>query len=91
MGLACYAETDAGGQALPLFRRPRPTTPGATAINNALDAIDAALAPLADLGLGRQTLGGAVHDCKIMGVPVRDTGDLDGDGLAVVAVLLVGP
>jgi hypothetical protein len=24
-------------------------------------------------------------------VPVRDTGDLDGDGLAVVAVRLVGP
>jgi hypothetical protein len=69
-----------------------PTTPGATAINNALDAIDAALAPAAsDLSLGRQTLGGAVHDCKIMGVPVRDTGDLDGDGLAVVAVRLVGP
>jgi hypothetical protein len=69
-----------------------PTTPGATAINNALDAIDAALAPMAtDLNLGRQTLGGAVHDCKIIGVPVRDTGDLDGDGLAVVAVRLVGP
>ena len=45
-----------------------PTTPGATAINNALDAIDAALAPAgADLSLGRQTLGGAVHDCKIIG------------------------
>src|SRR5271169_3249147 len=46
-----------------------PTTPGATAINNALDAIDAALAPAAsDLGVGRQTLGGVVYDCKIMGV-----------------------
>jgi hypothetical protein len=69
-----------------------PTIPGATAINIALDAIDAALAPTAsDFSLGRQTLGGAVHDCKIMGVPVRDTGDLDGDGLAVVTVRLVGP
>jgi hypothetical protein len=68
------------------------TTPGATAINNALDAIDAALAPTgADIGLGRQTLGGTAHDCKIIGVPVRDTGDLDGDGLAVVSVRLVGP
>ena len=38
-----------------------PTTPGATAINNALDAIDAALAPAgSDLSLGRQTLGGTV-------------------------------
>jgi hypothetical protein len=39
------------------------TTPGASAINAALDAIDAALALSgADLALGRQTLGGAVHD-----------------------------
>jgi hypothetical protein len=77
---------------LALFRRPDTTTPGATAINNALDAIDAALAPAgADLNLGPRPLGGVVHDCKIMGVPVRDTGDFDGDGLAVVAVRLVGP
>ncbi len=68
-----------------------PTTPGSSAINAALDAIDAALAPPAPTSLGRQTLGGAVHDCKITGVPVRDTGDLDGDGLAVVSVRLVGP
>jgi hypothetical protein len=69
-----------------------PTTPGASLINGALDAIDAALAPSgADAALGRQTLGGAVHDCKISGVPVRDPGDLDGDGLAVVSVRLVLP
>ena len=69
-----------------------PATPGATAINQALDAIDAALAPSGvDLSSGRQTLGGVVHDCKINGVPVRDTGDLDGDGLAVVSVRLVAP
>jgi hypothetical protein len=69
-----------------------PATPGASAINAALDAIDTALAPSgADAALGRQTLGGAVHDCKIAGVPVRDTGDLDGDGLAVVSVRLVLP
>ena len=68
------------------------TTPGSIAINAALDAIDATLAPAnADAALGRQTLGGAVHDCKIMGVPVRDPGDLDGDGLAVVSVRLIAP
>jgi hypothetical protein len=68
------------------------TTPGSTAINEALDAIDAALAPSgSDAALGRQTLGGTVYDSKIVGVPVRDTGDLDGDGLAVVSVRLVGP
>ena len=69
-----------------------PLTPGAIAINAALDAIDAALAPqAADLAAGRQTLGGAVYDCKITGVPVRDTGDIDGDGLAVVSVRLMLP
>ena len=47
--------------------------------------------PDSDLALGRQTLGGAVYDCRITGVPVRDVGDLDGDGLAVVAVRLVLP
>ena len=66
--------------------------PGARSINEALDALDAALAPRAlDLAKGRQTLGGAVYDCKIIGVPVRDTGDLDGDGLAVVSVRLIAP
>ena len=69
-----------------------PATPGASALNAALDAIDSALAPTqVDGASGRQTLGGAVYDCKIAGVPVRDTGDLDGDGLAVVAVRLVAP
>jgi hypothetical protein len=69
-----------------------PTTPGASALNAALDALDAALAPAgADLALGRQTLGGAAHDCKISGVPVRDPGDLDGDAIAVVAVRLTLP
>ena len=93
VGLARDAEADVRSQALPLFRRSAiPTTPGSIAINAALDAIDAALAPAsADAALGRQTLGGAVHDCKITGVPVRDPGDLDGDGLAVVSVRLVGP
>ena len=69
-----------------------PLTPGASALNAALDAIDAALAPQgSDLAAGRQTLGGAVYDCKIAGVPVRDTGDLDGDGLAVASVRLTLP
>ena len=68
------------------------STPGAAALNAALDAIDAALLPSgADLALGRQTLGGAAHDCKVVAVPVRDPGDLDGDGLAVVSVRLVAP
>jgi hypothetical protein len=69
-----------------------PLTPGASALNTALDAIDAALVPQGpDAAAGRQTLGGAVYDCKIASVPVRDTGDIDGDGLAMVSVRLVLP
>jgi hypothetical protein len=69
-----------------------PSRPGASAINHALDALDAALAPTgSDRANGRQTLDGAVYDCKIIGVPVRDTGDLDGDGLAVASVRLIAP
>jgi hypothetical protein len=69
-----------------------PAKPGASAINRALDALDAALTPSGlDAAKGRQTLGGAVYDCRIVGVPVRDTGDLDGDGLAVMSVRLVAP
>lgn len=61
-------------------------------MNETLDAIDAALQPRdLDLTRGRQTLGGKVYDCKVMGVPVRDSGDLDGDGVAVVLVRLVIP
>jgi hypothetical protein len=69
-----------------------PLTPGTAALNEALDAIDAALAPqVLDAVAGRQTLGGAVYDCKIVGVPIRDTGDVDGDGLAIVNVKLLLP
>jgi hypothetical protein len=74
------------------FDARNPSTPGSSAINAALDALDVALAPSGlDLAAGRQTLGGAVYDCRITGVPVRDVGDLDGDGLAIVSVRLVLP
>jgi len=69
-----------------------PTTPGATAINNALDAIDAALAPASsNVGLGRQTLGGAVHKCWIEGQIQKFQGDLDGQTLLVVPIKILVP
>lgn len=67
-----------------------PTTIGASQINNILDALDAVLGP--QVGpLGRQTLGGLVHSCRIEGDPFSDPGDLDGDGLIVVPVRIVMP
>lgn len=67
-----------------------PTTIGASEINTILDALDAALAAPAG-PVGRQTLGGLVHSCRIEGDPFSDPGDLDGDGLIVVPVRIVMP
>ncbi len=58
-------------------------------LNIALDAITACLAP--DPSLGRQTLGGLVAHCRIEGRIVKDPGDLDGQGLALVPVKILGP
>jgi hypothetical protein len=64
-------------------------TPGASAMNAALDAIDAALAP--SPGAQFQTLGGTCFSARVTSVPVRDTGDIDGDALAVVIVQIILP
>ncbi|MDI9847557.1 hypothetical protein QM467_05715 [Rhodoblastus sp. 17X3] len=58
-------------------------------LNIALDALCSALAP--DPAIGRQTLGGLVHHCRIEGRIVKDPGDLDGQGLALVPVRILAP
>ena len=69
-----------------------PATIGAAALNAIMDALDAALAPGgAEVALGRTTLGGAVYRASIDGRPLKDPGDLDGDGLLVVPITLVLP
>jgi hypothetical protein len=69
-----------------------PLSLGAASLNAILDALDAALAPAgADAALGRQTLGGLVHSCRIEGAPFKDPGDLDGDGLLVAPIKIVLP
>ncbi len=69
-----------------------PTVVGAATLNAIMDALDAALAPAgADLALGRMTLGGTAHRCSIDGKPLKDPGDLDGDGLLVVPLTIVLP
>ena len=69
-----------------------PAALGAAQLNAIMDALDAALAPAgADITLGRTTLSGAVHRASIDGKPLKDPGDLDGDGLLVVPIALVLP
>ncbi len=69
-----------------------PATIGAAALNTIMDALDQALAPTgSDLPLGRLTLGGVAYRASIDGKPLKDPGDLDGDGLLVVPITIVLP
>ncbi len=57
-----------------------------------LDALDATLEPAgADVALGRLTLGGTAYSCAVAGRPLKDPGDLDGDGLLVVPIQIILP
>jgi hypothetical protein len=68
------------------------SVPGAIQLNNIMDALDAVFMPQgADLQAGRNTLGGAVYNCKIEGQILKDPGDLDGDGLLIAPVKLILP
>jgi hypothetical protein len=69
-----------------------PDTVGSAALNTILDALDVAFVPVgADGPLGRVTLGGTAYRCAIEGKPLKDPGDLDGDGLLVVPITIVLP
>ena len=73
-----YIYTDAGKDL---------TVVPASALNPLLDAIDAALAPNALTGV--QTLGGLAAHCWIEGKVLKDAGDLDGDGVAVIPIKIL--
>ena len=69
-----------------------PRAIGASLLNAILDALDTALRPAgADIALGRVTLGGAAYRCAIEGRPLKDPGDLDGDGLLIVPIQIILP
>lgn len=57
-------------------------------LNPLVDAVDAALKPGPGAG-GRQTLGGLVSHCYIDGKIMKDAGDIDGDGVAVIPVKIL--
>lgn len=61
----------------------------ATQLNDLMDAIDTVLAPSPVTGL--QTLGGLVSHCWIEGKVIVATGDLDGNGLAVIPIKMLVP
>jgi hypothetical protein len=59
----------------------------ASMLNQLIDAVDAALAP--SIVTRRQTLGGLVSHVWIDGKVMKDPGDLDGDGIAVIPVKIL--
>jgi len=61
----------------------------ASLLNPLIDAVDAALAPNPLTFV--QTLGGLVSHCWIEGKILKDAGDLDGDGVAVIPVKILVP
>ena len=61
----------------------------ATQLNNLLDAVDAALMP--NMLTGLLTLGGLVSHCWINGKVMKEQGDLDGFGIAIVPIKIMIP
>lgn len=80
MQLEIYIYTEAG--------KDEGTVP-ASALNPLIDAVDAALSP--NRLTGMQTLSGLVSHCWIEGRVLKDAGDLDGDGVAVIPVKVLVP
>ena len=69
-----------------------PSVTGAALLNGVMDAFDSAFVLSGgDVISGRNTLGGAVYNCRIDGKTLKDPGDLDGDALLVVPVKLILP
>jgi hypothetical protein len=66
-----------------------PLTVGGTLINNALDAIEAVLAT--PPGFEAQTLGGIVNRCWIEGEIFKVPGDIDGQAMLIVPILILTP
>ena len=91
--LARHAAPDLGGQARHVFRRPRSFAPGRHALSTKRSTRSTLRwrrrAPISPKD-GRRWAAQSTT-ARSSAVPVRDTGDLDGDGLAVASVRLIGP
>lgn len=61
-----------------------PHTIGASKLNEIMDAIDVALAP--SPGSTQTNLAGTASWARISGNPMKDPGDIDGDGIMIVPV-----
>lgn len=67
-----------------------PSIVASSQINDILDAFDAAMDPPSG-NRGLNTLGGTCSMARITGVPLKDPGDLDGDGMIIVEIEITLP
>lgn len=67
--------------------------PGGIEINTILEAIENEFGTPKGSDVVRQanTLGGLVHACRIDGAVLRETGDIDGDGLLLIPLKIILP
>lgn len=70
-----------------------PNVAGATIINPMLDAVNDVALAIDDWGKNNCTLGGLVHYARIEGPIIKETGDLDSNGLggAVIPIKIMPP
>lgn len=63
--------------------------PGSQQLNVIMEALDVAFQPCGqDTAFGRVTLGGNAYQARIDGKPLKDPGDLDGDGMLIVPITI---
>lgn len=68
------------------------TTTGGTQFAQIITSLETALAPAGgDIFTKRNTLGGLASHCFIEGQVAMDTGDLDGDGVAIIPISILVP
>lgn len=65
--------------------------PGSITMNNLLDALDSILSPPAYMPDNTYTIGGLVNRCWINGTVLKDPGDIDGQGVAIVPLQILFP
>lgn len=67
-----------------------PTSTPIIALNNLIDAVETTLTPDSVYG-NKLTLGGLVAHCWIEGEIIKEPGDFDGDGIAVIPIKILIP
>jgi hypothetical protein len=77
LGIWCYSRAD--------------NTPGAVDLDTMMEAFESIFAVQDNYSTGNNTLGGLVYYCRIQGRVFKDPGDLDGQTLLIVPLVVEMP